>query len=224
MPQFNAPPSKDTSNIIRWINGADEEVPPYGVVEVESFDTETKVYTIRKPTDEGMIWFANRNVSVTPDDEGESYSWSHPQLCLLNEDLESSPGTGLSPCPDTWEMGAGNSFVLYTNDDEKPVGSNLGGVYPGGAGSINRHHGILLDNVPGSTAPLTNPSIGTVRVLAKNDSGNFEVTNICLETNYRLTVPDLEAGSFCKIEFLDGEWSFYVVDCEDSGLPTTGCT
>jgi hypothetical protein len=95
-------------------------------------------------------------------------------------------------------------------------------IYPKSSGA-KRREGILLDNVPGSTAPLTSPSFGTVRVLKKNSSGNLEVTDTCYEVAYRFTVPDLEAGSFCKIEFLDGEWSFYAVDCEDSGLPTTEC-
>ena len=223
MPQFSNKPSKNTSNIIVWINGSGETVPPYGVVEVTSFNTSTKEYTIGKPSDEGMIWFVNRNVSVANGDKGESYSWSHPQLARLDPDTPTTPGTGLAPVPDTWDMGPGSSFVLYTNADEAPVGSNLGGVYPGGAGAVNRHNGILLDNVAGATNPLTAPSTGTVRVLVRNTSGDLEVTNICLETVYRLTVPDLEAGAFCKIEFLDGEWSFYVVDCEDSGLSTAGC-
>ena len=89
---------------------------------------------------------------------------------------------------------------------------------------IRRHQGILLNNVSGSVAPLTSPSFGTVRVVKKNSSGDLVVTNLCLTVAYRFTVPDLEAGSFCKVEFIDGEWSFYAVDCEDSGLPTAGCS
>lgn len=236
MPQFSNKPSKNTSDIIVWINGSGETVPPYGVVEVTSFNTSTKEYTIGKPSDEGMIWFVNRNVSVANGDKGESYSWSHPQLARLEPatpatpgaafapGTPTTPGTGLAPIPGTWDMGPGNSFVLYTNADEAPVGSNLGGVYPGGAGAMNRHNGILLEDVDGAANPLTDPSTGIVRVLVRNASGNLEVTNICLETVYRFTVPDLVAGSFCKIEFLDGEWSFYAVDCEDSGLSTAGCS
>jgi len=89
---------------------------------------------------------------------------------------------------------------------------------------IRRHQGVLLDDVAGSTDPLATPNYGTVRVVKQvPGSATLAVTSLCIEVAYRFTVPDLEAGSFCKIEFIDGEWSFYTVDCEDSGLPTTEC-
>ena len=88
---------------------------------------------------------------------------------------------------------------------------------------IRRHQGILLGDVTASSAPLTSPSYGTVRVVKRNSAGALVATNLCLTVAYRFTLPDLESGSFCKIEFIDGEWSFYAVDCEDSGLSAAGC-
>lgn len=90
-------------------------------------------------------------------------------------------------------------------------------------GTGGRKQGVLLDNVTAPTSPLS-PTYGTVKVYEVDDAGVMAATNDCLSVAYRFTVPDLEAGSWCKIEYLDKEWSFYAVDCEDSGMPTTGCS
>jgi hypothetical protein len=105
------------------------------------------------------------------------------------------------------------------------------GNWIAGQDQAARHYGILLEDVAGSSAPLSAPNYGTVRLLAQSSPSGTATgseddlvrTDVCVEAAYRFTVPDLEGGSLCKVEFLAGEWSFYTVDCEDSGLSTAPC-
>ena len=117
-----------------------------------------------------------------------------------------------------------NQVIRTVQDYLRHQNPGVGRAGNHGEYDVRRHQGILLDDVAGSTDPLATPNYGTVRVVKQvPGSATLAVTSLCIEVAYRFTVPDLEAGSFCKIEFIDGEWSFYTVDCEDSGLPTTEC-
>ena len=168
----------------------------------------------------GLQWqwaVANEDIAEAVDAQTDPGT-GEVELLTMSSDQDLSLSGKTKTAVNRWEtisIEEGSLLIVARFRGERII------VWAEGAGG--RKQGVLLDNITAPTSPLS-PTYGTVKVYEVNDAGVMTATNDCLEVAYRFTVPDLEAGSWCKIEYLDKEWSFYAVDCEDSGMPTTGCS
>ena len=67
-----------------------------------------------------------------------------------------------------------------------------------------------LDAAADST---TTPATATMSVYQKNSSGNMVDSGRDILVINRFQFADASAGSWCKAEWIDGEWQLYAVDC-----------
>lgn len=132
---------QNLDSLIRWKNNSGETVPPFGVVEVESYVALTNTYVVRKPTSSGKLWYANGPVPVADQAYGASYLWHLPQQVLCSADPD--PGDGLSPEADSWELTTGSEFrFLAWIDEDGGIASAIGNGGGSDGGSLIIHFDI----------------------------------------------------------------------------------
>ena len=96
----------------------------------------------------------------------------------------------------------------YAADIRNTVGSRTRGII----GQRNRQ-AYLLKDLYAAEDTLADPSTARARLLRKNAAGNLELTNIEVTVVNRFQNISVDADTYIKIEWIDGEWQPYSADC-----------
>ena len=209
-----------TSQPIVWLNNSGEPVPPFGMVEVESYDSTNLEWKIRKPTNMGMLYFCNGPIEVPNEYRGASRGFdTGPQKVRVNL-LSEEVGTTIGPVAGTWYPGReGTGFQLVNDVDENYMGSII-------RDTVLRHQGVMVTDMEAAENAIDSPKLACMRILKINPAnGHLAVTDTVITITNRYEFVEIPAGTLVRAEFLDHEWSLYGADCGNTGLPTdtAGC-
>jgi hypothetical protein len=72
---------------------------------------------------------------------------------------------------------------------------------------------ILMEDLLAAVDTLTDPSTAKARVLAKKPNGDLEITTREITIVNRNENISIDADTYVKIEWIDGEWQPYTADC-----------
>jgi hypothetical protein len=92
-------------------------------------------------------------------------------------------------------------------------------IYGGGEGSRPRQQDqrhvqvILMEDLLAAVDTLTDPSTAKARVLAKKTNGDLEITTREITIVNRFENISIDADTYGKAEWIDGEWQLYAADC-----------
>lgn len=92
------------------------------------------------------------------------------------------------------------------------VRNSVGGRTRGIIGQRNRQ-AYLLEDLFAAEDTLADPSTARARLLRKNSAGNLELTNTEVTVYNRFQNISIDADTFIKVEWIDGEWQPYASDC-----------
>ncbi len=90
--------------------------------------------------------------------------------------------------------------------------NTLGNRSRGIMGQRNRQ-AYLLEDLYAAEDTLADPSTARARLLRKNAAGNLELTNVEVTVVNRFQNISIDADTYIKIEWIDGEWQPYASDC-----------
>jgi hypothetical protein len=79
-------------------------------------------------------------------------------------------------------------------------------------GQRNRQ-AYLLEDLFAAEDTLADPSTARARLLRKNAAGNLELTNTEVTVYNRFQNISIDADTYIKVEWIDGEWQPYGADC-----------
>jgi hypothetical protein len=96
----------------------------------------------------------------------------------------------------------------YAADIRNTVGGRTRSVI----GQRNRQ-AYLLQDLYAAEDTLADPSTARARLLRKNADGNLELTNTEVTVYNRFQNISIDADTYIKIEWIDGEWQPYASDC-----------
>lgn len=80
-------------------------------------------------------------------------------------------------------------------------------------GSIRRYQAILDADLLAAVDTFTDPSTATARIIRRKPDGDLEVTATTVTVVNRFENISIDADSYIKIEWIDGEWQPYAADC-----------
>lgn len=199
-----------------WSNDSGEEVPPFGVVQVDSYDSAQNLYSIVKPTETGTMWFINGPVAVADGKKGASDWLFTPQMAFVDgPDLDFGKTCG--PVGDEWHMGHGSEFMMVSDieNDRAAVVRCMG---------LRQRRCITKEAISNSADTLGSPSKFTVTLLytdsagalvrEPSDSGFRE-----LDATQFMENIELEKDTYGRIDWHEGHWEFKAADCEALGSP-----
>lgn len=72
---------------------------------------------------------------------------------------------------------------------------------------------ILAEDLMAAVDTRTDPSMARARILRKNSSGDLEFTCKEITIVNRFMHISIDAGTYAKVEWVDGEWQPYAADC-----------
>jgi hypothetical protein len=72
---------------------------------------------------------------------------------------------------------------------------------------------ILMEDLLAAVDTLTDPSTAKARVLAKKTNGDLEITTREITIVNRFENISIDADTYGKAEWIDGEWQLYAADC-----------
>lgn len=84
--------------------------------------------------------------------------------------------------------------------------------------AYSRHQAILLADLPAAVNTKRDPSTAQVMVLRRNATGNLISSGLTLTIVNRFVNISIDAGTYIKIEHIDGEWQPYAADCPGGSL------
>ena len=76
-----------------------------------------------------------------------------------------------------------------------------------------RRQAILQSDLLAAVDTLTDPSTAQATILQGNGSGDLELSDITVTVVNRFENISIDADSYIKIEWIDGEWQPYAADC-----------
>jgi hypothetical protein len=71
----------------------------------------------------------------------------------------------------------------------------------------------LMEDLLAAVDTFNDPSFATAKVIIRNSSGDMELTQNTITIVNRFENISVEAGTYCKAEWIDGEWQLYAADC-----------
>ena len=80
-------------------------------------------------------------------------------------------------------------------------------------GSIQRLQVILSGDLLAAVDTLTDPSFAQAVVLRKKSNGDMETTTRQITIVNRFENISVDADTYAKAEWIDGEWQLYAADC-----------
>jgi hypothetical protein len=80
-------------------------------------------------------------------------------------------------------------------------------------GSIRRYQAILDADLLAAVDMFSDPSTATAHVLRRKSNGDLEVTRQVVTVVNRFENISIDADTYIKIEWIDGEWQPYAADC-----------
>ena len=76
-----------------------------------------------------------------------------------------------------------------------------------------RRQAILQSDLLAAVDTLTDPSTAQATILQGNGSGDLELSDITVTVVNRFENISIDADTYIKIEWIDGEWQPYASDC-----------
>ena len=160
---------------------------------------------------------------------------------IANEDIDSAANRLTDPTTGEVELLSRNSSgdlelsgVTHTvtnrwedvsiDEDALVVITRINGEWVPTGGGGERHQGVLLTNLAAASDAVSNPSEGTVHIMEANAAGTLVHTNRCVDVVHRFEFIAIEAGTLVRVEYVGNEWGIYSADCDNTEIPTTGCT
>lgn len=100
--------------------------------------------------------------------------------------------------------------------------NSLGARSRGIVGQRNRQ-AYLLEDLYAAEDTLLDPSTARARLLRRNGS-NLQLTNVEVTVYNRFEHISVDADTYIKIEWIDGEWQIYAADCapESQSISSAG--
>ena len=91
--------------------------------------------------------------------------------------------------------------------------------------SIGNHlQCILEETLYAAVDTFTDPSTARACVLRRNDIGNLVFTGQMITVTNRLEYVSIDADTYIRVEWLDGEWHPYVADCGTQSESIQSCS
>ena len=90
---------------------------------------------------------------------------------------------------------------------------NAGGIQRINPFGQRNRQAYLLQDLYAAEDTLADPSTARARLLRKNAAGNLELTNVEVTVVNRFQNISIDADTYIKIEWIDGEWQPYSGDC-----------
>ena len=81
------------------------------------------------------------------------------------------------------------------------------------SGSVRRYQAILDADLLAAVDTFTDPSTATARIIRRKSDGDLEVTATTVTVVNRFENISIDADTYIKIEWIDGEWQPYAADC-----------
>jgi len=76
-----------------------------------------------------------------------------------------------------------------------------------------RLQAVMQEDLFAAVNTKNDPSTGVAKILIKNSAGNLKLTTHEKTIVNRFVNISIDAGTYIKIEFMDGEWQPYAADC-----------
>ena len=92
-------------------------------------------------------------------------------------------------------------------------------LYGGGDSTRPRQQGqerlqvILGEDLLAAVDTLTDPSTAQANVLRRKANGDLEITSRSITIVNRFENISIDAGTYAKAEWIEGEWQLYAADC-----------
>ena len=80
-------------------------------------------------------------------------------------------------------------------------------------GTIQRLQVILGEDLLAAVDTLTDPSTAQANVLRRKTNGDLEITSRSITIVNRFENISIDAGTYAKAEWIEGEWQLYAADC-----------
>jgi hypothetical protein len=81
------------------------------------------------------------------------------------------------------------------------------------ASRFGNKQAVLLDDLVAAVNTKRDPSTARAAVLRRKANGDLTKTALILTVVNRFTQISVDAGTYIKIEHIDGEWQPYAADC-----------
>ena len=89
-------------------------------------------------------------------------------------------------------------------------------------GGINRKQVILSEDLYAAVNRLTDPSTARAIVLKRKANGDLKRTSKQITITNRFINISVDAGTYAKAEWIDGEWQLYAADCPGGSESSSG--
>jgi len=83
---------------------------------------------------------------------------------------------------------------------------------------FSRHQAVLLSDLAAAVNTKRDPSTAQVAVLKRKPNGDLTRSSLTLTIVNRFVSISIDAGTYVKIEHIDGEWQPYAADCPGGSL------
>jgi hypothetical protein len=77
---------------------------------------------------------------------------------------------------------------------------------------------VLSQDLPAAVNTKRDPSTATARVLRRKANGDLTLLSETITVVNRFTQISVDAGTYAKAEWIDGEWQLYAADCPGGSL------
>jgi hypothetical protein len=81
------------------------------------------------------------------------------------------------------------------------------------ASRFGNKQAVLLDDLVAAVNTKRDPSTARAVVLRRKANGDLTLSSLILTVVNRFTEISVDAGTYIKIEHIDGEWQPYTADC-----------
>jgi hypothetical protein len=81
------------------------------------------------------------------------------------------------------------------------------------ASRFGNKQAVLLDDLVAAVNTKRDPSTARAAVLRRKANGDLTLSSLILTVVNRFTQISVDAGTYIKIEHIDGEWQPYAADC-----------
>jgi len=81
---------------------------------------------------------------------------------------------------------------------------------------------ILSGDLMAAVNTKRDPSTATARILRKKTDGDLTLSTETITIVNRFTQISVDAGTYAKAEWIDGEWQLYAADCPGGSASSGG--
>lgn len=90
------------------------------------------------------------------------------------------------------------------------------------ASRFGNKQAVLLDDLVAAVNTKRDPSTARAAVLRRKANGDLTLSSLILTVVNRFTQISVDAGTYIKIEHIDGEWQPYAADCPGGSASSGG--